>query len=297
MSGRVNWIRAAVVAGMLALVASSVVWAAPRPVNPAATSAALHGTVVKRNFWSYALQRKEHAVVYLPPGYSSAAGRCYPLIVFLHGVPGQPEDFVTEGFVARMDALVAARRVAPFVAVFPAGSAQPADDNEWADSAKVPDQRWETYVTQDVLAFADRWYRLTPGPQGRAVAGMSMGGFGATNIALHNRGTFAAAASWSGYFNANTPGVHDPDKAEGHAYSPMYYASRLNPPLRASHPALSFYVGAGDRFAAENAAFDRELTRLGVPHDYRVIAGAGHDWSLWVSQVSRELTFLRQNIK
>jgi enterochelin esterase-like enzyme len=293
----VKWIRVVAAAGTVALVASSVVWASPRPVDPQATSAGLHGTVVKRNFWSYALQRKEHALVYLPPGYASAAGRRYPLIVFLHGVPGQPEDFVAEGFVARMDALVASRQVAPFVAVFPAGSAQPADDNEWADSAKVPDQRWETYVTQDVLRFAERWYSLTPGRSGRAVAGMSMGGFGAMNIALHSRDTFAAAASWSGYFNANTPDVHDPDTAEGRAYSPMYYASRMNPSLRVSHPALSFYVGAGDWFAAENAAFDRELTRLRVPHAYRVIAGAGHDWSLWVSQVSREVTFLRQSLK
>ncbi|MDX6649267.1 MAG: hypothetical protein QOJ97_1218 [Solirubrobacteraceae bacterium] len=289
--------RTTAAAGLVALVASTVVWAAPHPVDPRATSAALHGTVVKRNFWSRALRAKERAVVYLPPGYARAAGRRYPLIVFLHGVPGQPEDFVTEGFVARMDALVAARRVAPFVAVFPAGSAQPADDNEWADSAKAPAERWETYVAQDVLAFAERSYRLTSGPAGRAVAGMSMGGFGAMNIALHNRDAFAAVASWSGYFNANTPDVHDPDTAEGRAYSPLHYASRLVVPLSASHPALSFYVGAGDRFAAENAAFDRELTRLGVPHAYRVIAGAGHDWSLWVSQVPRELTFLRQNIR
>jgi S-formylglutathione hydrolase FrmB len=187
--------------------------------------------------------------------------------------------------------------VAPFVAVFPAGSAQPADDNEWADSAKAPDQRWETYVTRDVLAFAARWYRLTPGPAGHAVAGMSMGGFGAMNIALHNRGMFAAAASWSGYFSANTPDVHDPDTAEGRAYSPLHYVSRLDPPLVAGHPALSFYVGARDRFAAENAAFDRELTRLRVAHAYRVHPGAGHDWSLWVSQLPRELAFLRSNLK
>lgn len=285
------------VAGMITLLASAVVWAAPRPVVPRATSAALHGAIFKRTFWSAALQRKERAVVYVPPGYTRSPGRRYPLIVFLHGVPGQPEDFVAEGFVARMDALVAKHRVAPFVAVFPAGNAQPTDDNEWADSAKVPDQRWETYVARDVLSFADRLYRLTPAPAGRAVAGMSMGGFGAMNIALHNRRTFAAASSWSAYFNANAPNVHEPDTAEGRAYSPMYYASRLNPPLTANHPALSFYVGSQDQFAAENAAFDRELNRIRVPHSYRVLAGAGHDWSVWVSQSARELAFLRRSLR
>jgi S-formylglutathione hydrolase FrmB len=77
-------------------------------------------------------------------------------------------------------------------------------------------------------------YRVEHRGSGRAIAGISMGGFGAMNIALHYRGTFAAVAAWSGYFDANTPRIHEPGTAEGNAYSPAYYARLLRPPLPAS---------------------------------------------------------------
>jgi S-formylglutathione hydrolase FrmB len=122
---------------------------------------------------------------------------------------------------------------------------------------------------------------------------MSMGGFGAMNIALHHRDRYAAVASWSGYFTANTPTVHDPNLAEGRAYSPQWYAGRLRPSLRSSHPAISFYVGSRDGFAGENRLFDGTLSRLGVRHSFRSVAGGGHTWSLWVSQLPGELRLLR----
>jgi enterochelin esterase-like enzyme len=282
-----------------ALAAAAAVLAdlAERPARSAAVErrvalAGLHGTLVRRTFRSAALQRTESMLVYLPPGYTAAGSR-YPLIMFLHGVPGRPADFVRHGFVSRLDALVAARSVAPFVAAFPAGSDRPEDDNEWADSAHEPGERWETYLAVDVVNFVQGHYRVSGR---RAIAGMSMGGFGAMNVALRHRRRFVAVAAWSGYFNANTPGVHDPGTAEGNAYSPAYYVPRMRPPLRSWHPALRFYAGSRDRFAGENTTFDRELTRLGVSHSFRVVSGAGHDWELWIGQLPVELASLTQSL-
>jgi enterochelin esterase-like enzyme len=53
-------------------------------------------------------------------------------------------------------------------------------------------------------------------------------------------------------------------------------------------------VGSRDRFASENAAFDRELAGLRVPHSFRAVPGAGHNWGLWIAQLPAELAFLSQ---
>jgi enterochelin esterase-like enzyme len=249
------------------------------------------GQLVTRTLWSAALQRQERVLVYLPPGYSGA-GKTYPLAIFLHGVPGRPEDFVTHGVVQRIDALISSGRIAPFVAAFPQGSDHPNDDNEWADSARRPGERWESYVANDVVAFVQSSYRVRTDRAGRAIAGASMGGFGAMNIALHHRDEFGVVESWSGYFNSNTPSVHDPASPAGRAYSPQLYAGALRPSLARWHPAIDFYVGSRDRFARENVAFARMLTRLHVPHRFRLVAGAGHGWPLWTPRVDGELGFL-----
>jgi enterochelin esterase-like enzyme len=249
------------------------------------------GQLVTRTLWSAALQRQERVLVYLPPGYD-AGSKTYPLAIFLHGVPGRPEDFVTHGVVQRIDALISSGRIAPFVAAFPQGSDHPNDDNEWADSARRPGERWESYVANDVVGFMQSSYRVRRDREGRAIAGASMGGFGAMNIVLHHRDEFGVVESWSGYFNANTPSVHDPASPAGRAYSPQLYAGALRPTLAAWHPAIDFYVGSRDGFARENVAFARTLTRLHVPHRFRLVRGAGHGWPLWTSRIDGELGFL-----
>ena len=145
------------------------------------------GQVVTRTLWSAALGRRERVVVYLPPGYAGARAARYPLVILLHGVPGRPEDFVTHGVVPHIDALMAAGRIPPFVAAMPAGGDRPTDDNEWADSDLRPSERWETYVARDVVGFLQSHYRVRRDAAGRAIAGESMGGFGAMNLALHHR--------------------------------------------------------------------------------------------------------------
>lgn len=262
----------------------------------ASTPAGLRGHLWTNVLHSAALGRQERVVVYTPPGYATARGRRYPLLLLLHGVPGRPEDFVDNGVVARIDTLISAGRIPPVVVAMPAGSNRPEDDNEWADSAREPRARWETFLAQDVIDFLDRAYRLRATRAARAIAGISMGGFGAMNVALHRRDEFAAVGSWSGYFNANTPSVHGMSPSEWARYSPQRYVPGLSPALAAQHPAISFYSGSGDSFHGENVAFDALLTRLGVPHRFALVNGAGHNWSLWSSRLDGELTFLARSV-
>jgi S-formylglutathione hydrolase FrmB len=251
----------------------------------------LHGHLFTRTLWSAALARRERLLVYVPPGYLGGRRR-YPVALFLHGVPGRPEDFLAHGFVDEIDAQMSSGRVAPFVVAFPQGGDRPTDDNEWVDSTQRPGERWESYLSNDVLGFVQSRFRIRPDAGGHAIAGLSMGGFGAMNVALHHRDQFGAVASWSGYFNANTPSVDAPATPEARAHSPQAYAPDLQPALAARHPAIDFYVGDRDRFAGENVAFHRLLTGMHVPHSFRLLRGQGHTWTLWTSQLDHELAFL-----
>lgn len=244
--------------------------------------------VSTQTLYSSALKRRERVLVYTPPGYAPAK-RSYPLLLLLHGVPGQPEDFVRLGAFAHAAALMRSGLIPRMVIAAPVGSDHLTDDNEWANSSVSPSERWETYVSRDVVRFLERRYSLMGTRAGRAVAGISMGGFGVANLALHHRGEFAAFSSWSGYFNSNTPTVHRPGSAAWRRDSPARYVSGLHPSLARWAPMIDFYVGSRDRFAGENRAFDRLLTRLGVPHTFNLIAGAGHSSSLWRAQLDTEL--------
>jgi S-formylglutathione hydrolase FrmB len=91
--------------------------------------------------------------------------------------------------------------------------------------------------------------------------------------------------------------VQRPGSALWRAYSPQLYAADLRPPLRADHPRISFYAGSHDQFAAENVAFDRRLTSLGVPHRFQLVPGAGHGWDLWSTHFDDELKFLARGLR
>lgn len=256
----------------------------------------LGGRVLRTSVRSAALGRRERVLVYTPPGYSASRTRRYPVVILLHGVPGRPEEFLDHGIVGRLDRLIAAGKIPPVIVALPAGSEHPEDDNEWADSEVRTSERWETFLASDLVHWLDAGFRTTARRAGRAIGGDSMGGFGAMNVALHHREEFAAGSSWSGYFNANTPSVHRPGSALWRAYSPQLYAGGMQPPLRALHPRISFYVGSRDQFARENVTFDRTLTSLGVPHRFQLVPGAGHGWSLWSAHFDDELKFLARGL-
>ncbi len=259
-------------------------------VAAAPLAAPLSGSLVTRRFYSHSLGRVVRVLVYTPP--TMKPGATYPLAIFLHGVPGSPETMSGLGIPQRLEALVAAGRSIPFVAAFPQGGDTDDQDTEWADSALEPADRWETYVQRDLVRYLQKRYPLTRRRTARAIAGLSMGGYGAMNIALHNRDEFGTVESWSGYFTSNTPSVFLPGSHAWDVYSPQLYAPDLSPSLRSDHPRISFYVGGADRFAEENARFHRLLRRLGVPHTFTLVPGQGHRRTLWVDELDPQITFL-----
>ncbi|HEY3612454.1 MAG TPA: alpha/beta hydrolase-fold protein [Gaiellales bacterium] len=268
----------------LALVLASV----SAPLGAAA--AAPRGSLVTRSVWSSALGHSVRTLVYLPPSYDPNGPRL-PTLYLLHGTPGTPDGLFALGVGDRLDSLIAAGAPAMIV-VAPSGGRRPDSDTEWDDAVADAGARWGTFVTRDLVRTIDADYRTQPTRAGRAIAGISMGGYGAINLALGHTGTYAIASSWSGYFVSNTPSVDGPHgSASWRARSPLLAVAARAPALRRQPVATSFYSGRADRFFGENVSFDRTLSQLGIPHRFRAVPG-GHDAAVWRAQMTTELRWI-----
>jgi len=225
--------------------------------------------------------RAQEVLVYLPPGYDSNPLRRYPVLYLLHGFPGRPLAFLeTVRVGVLVDELVGAKRMQPLILVMPFGSTSTFSDKEWANGV-LHDQGWETFVAQDVVASIDARYRTIPTAAGRALAGLSEGGYGALNIGLHHPGTFRVLESWSGYMRADAiPAIFGRSRSRLAYNSPSSYLPQAAAALRRSHVYVWFYTGSTDEFRRQNITFAALLRRYAIPHRFFVVPG-GHTWVAW----------------
>jgi enterochelin esterase-like enzyme len=216
-------------------------------------------------------------MVYLPADYA-AGPRRHPVIYFLHGLPAGPSSYTGFGYLAA--AARSIRRGA--IVVVPQGARSAHSDPEYLDWS--PHEDWPRAISHDLTRCIDRLYNTIPGRMGRALIGVSAGGYGALNIGLRHLRTFAVVESWSGYFAATDPtGSHllkfSSPSATRAAQVPS--GTALAHSLSRWPSLVAFYVGRSDRqFFAANQAFDRSLTASGIAHVYRTYPG-GHTHSLW----------------
>ena len=261
----------------------------PPPKDPAFVRAA--GTSEKIFVTSAALGgRRQEVDVYLPPGYAANPQERYPVFYLLHGFPGRPKG--TFLWTTRLgvveDVLLAKHLTQPVILAMPFGSTGTFTDKEWANGIR-PHEGWETFVARDVVRAIDAHYRTVATGSGRALGGLSEGGYGALNIGLHHPGEFRVLESWSGYELAdNLKSIFDGKRRLLDDNSPMVTVKQAAPSLRRAHTYVWFYSGSDDSLRAQNAAFARELTRLGIAHQYLLIRG-GHNWALWRGNSGRAL--------
>jgi enterochelin esterase-like enzyme len=253
--------------------AGIVVLAGALATATAAALAARSERTQDTSFHSRALGGTLHYEVYLPTGYATS-GKRYPVVYFLHGLPSSGTAYQAAGFVE--SALDQYDDHAILVA--PQGARWNEPDPEYVDHG--PGDRWETAIAGELVKVVDSRYRTIATRGGRALSGLSAGGFGAMHIGLAHLSEFSVVESWSGYFHPTDPtGTKALDLGAENDVHRQLLATKST--LRALHTFVAFYVGSGDsRFVAENRQLNLELTRAGVPPVFRVYPG-GHDQRLW----------------
>lgn len=252
----------------------------PPPSDPAFVSA--KGTTVRLYVASAALGgRRQPVDVYLPPGYGSSPLRRYPVFYLLHGFPGRPGAFlqtVRMGVVE--DVLLARKRIRPVILVMPFGSTGTFTDKEWVNGIRAH-EGWATFVSRDLVRAIDARFRTIRSASARAIGGLSEGGYGAINIALHHPREFRVVESWSGYQQADPiRSIFGHDQARLTANSPLLQVGHTATALRTARTYFWFYSGSGDQLLGQNRRFAAALQRLSIPHRFLVRRG-GHNWALW----------------
>jgi putative tributyrin esterase len=241
--------------------------------------------------------------VVLPADYrqDSSKQTRYPVLLLLHGLGGSANDWVSER--ARLADHASAHRL---IIVVPEGR-----DGWYTDAASVPADKFESYFIQELLPDVERRFRTLARREGRAVAGLSMGGYGSLKFGLKHPEKFALAASMSGALAAASwlPSEHLPDfvrpslaRVYGAADSPVRAANdifrlvrELTPERAAALPYLYLDCGTEDFLIGNNRDFSALLLERKIPHEYRQLPG-GHTWPYWDRQVQEILKLAGQRL-
>jgi enterochelin esterase-like enzyme len=221
-----------------------------------------------------------HFAISLP---ADAGTRRYPVLYFLHGLPGSDGSY-TSWPVALDDAL--GPLASEVILVAPQAARAGDTDPEYLDEGAGRD--WADGIAVDLPRYVDAHFPTIASRAGRALVGVSAGGYGAVDLGLHHLGEFSVIESWSGYFEPTTPdGRHRLELGTAAAdarASAFTQIPSLRARFRAAPTFLGFYVGRGDeRFLADNRRFHRALLAAGVPHTWGIYRG-GHQVSLWLGE-------------
>lgn len=255
-------------------------------------SPAARAPYVDEAFASASLGRTMAYRVLLPPDYNSASNTSYRVLYLLHGLGGGYLDWST-----RTDLATFARAL-PLIVVMPEG------DNSWYTNAAQDGPRFEDYIADDLILDVERKYRVIRTNGGRAIAGLSMGGYGALKIALKHSGSYAAAGSFSGAFPITDPGYADlfpserdhierifgPPGDPTRAANDIFSIAERAP--TAAAPPLYFDTGTTDRIAlAGSRRLAEILQRRGYRYEFHEVPG-GHSWEYWNRSLRRFLPWL-----
>jgi S-formylglutathione hydrolase FrmB len=137
--------------------------------------------------------------VILPVGYDPSAETRYPVLYLLHGGAGQYTDWSNEGAIE----LTAPY---PLITVLP-DAGRSAWYTDWYNNGAGGSPMWETYHVRQLIPWIDGHFKTVGTRAGRAIAGLSSGGFGTMSYASRNPDLFVAAAAFSGALDTNTPPV------------------------------------------------------------------------------------------
>jgi S-formylglutathione hydrolase FrmB len=146
-----------------------------------------HGT--DRRIWSPALGQARDLYVYLPPGFDP--NRRYPLMFWLHGFAQDEHSFLHD-VAPQIDKAIACGRLPPMIVAAPDGSLKGRACLFSAGSFFLNTEagRFEDYLIQDVLGFVLQHYPVCPEREAHILAGVSMGGGAAYNLAFKYRDFF-----------------------------------------------------------------------------------------------------------
>lgn len=246
------------------------------------------------SFYSADVHDTMKVVVLLPSNFDSS--RSYPVLYLLHGYGGDQNDWTKKTDLVQYTAGL------PLITVMPEAK------NSWyVNSQTNPKARYEGYMMHDLPRFIEKHFQIDTARQ--AIAGLSMGGYGALMLALRHPGKFLFAGSLSGaitipqiidsvlsnpHFSMGKPqrGIFPnivrtfgkDNKKFREEHNVFYLLSHDKP---SSVPYLFIAQGIQDQFKEFLPADHRFIDSLrvrGVRYEYHELPGQ-HSWKFWNEEV------------
>jgi len=177
---------------MMLIGALTLAWMAvqAQPASRTPVAAPIPDGLQTVEFYSPAVERTMKYDIVLPPGYEDSDER-YPVLYLLHGYM---QNYTVWG--RNLGAAFYARNLGELILVMPDAG------NTWyinyAQSSEGHKDNWEDHIIEDVIGHVDANFRTLAQREGRAIAGLSMGGFGAFALALRHHEMFISMGSSSG---------------------------------------------------------------------------------------------------
>ncbi|NLJ44686.1 MAG: esterase [Bacteroidales bacterium] len=238
-----------------------------------------HGSVTRRWYNSPSLGMTRRITIYTPAGYETGK-ESYPVLYLLHGMGGDEEAWINLGRTSQiLDNLIAQGKALPMIVVMPNGNvAQEAAPGEsslgfYKPTMQLPNTMDGKYEETfgDIIKFVESNYRVIAKKSGRAIAGLSMGGYHSLHISRYYPNTF----DYVGLFSAAiTP--------DAKVVSKVYDNFDATLKQQKDNGYKLYWIGIGktDFLYKYNAEFRKKLDDIKMPYEYRESEG-GHTWTNW----------------
>ncbi len=237
-----------------------------------------HGDLLTLTYHATALGTERRVFVWTPPGYNGQ-GEPLPVLYFYHGFGDTGLSAVDQGRVPQMmDNLLAEGKIKPMLVVIPDTETDIAEATP--ENFPPQDRRKNFYplnanaadreLMEDIIPLVSARFNVRQDASGRALAGLSQGGYQALYSGMHHLDHFGWLATFSGVTTATVPD-------EGITRQ-LTQAQNVNKALK----NFTVVVGEKDSVTGKDiAGLKTELEKEGVKFDYKMYPDLGHEMDVW----------------
>lgn len=233
----------------------------------------------------------------LPPSYDAMPGKRFPVLYFLHGLGADQSFLASSGASSVIEDAWAQKRLGEFVIITPQG------ENSFYINSRDGHILYEDFFIREFVPQMERRFRLAGGRAGRAIGGISMGGYGALRFAFKYPQMFTSVAVHMPALMEQLP------RGSGSVGLTAFLGSAFGSPLNerfwrentpfifarsAKLQGLKIYFDCGEQdnygFDAGTRQLDKLLTDRHVAHESHIYPG-GHNWQYVAQHLDESMLF------
>ncbi len=230
--------------------------------------------------------------------YENSSPR-FPVLYLLHGLFGRFDNWLTN------------TKIIEYAAEFSLAVVCPEGGDGWyTDSLHLENHFYESYILEELIPAVERRFNIGQSRKKRAIAGLSMGGYGAFKFAFRRPEMFCFAASMSGAFHAaeisganrwaelqNSIHAVFKEDASLRAETDLFQIIEDHSVEQLTKlPFFYFDCGTDDSFLPVNIRLAKAFRQRGIAHEFNCFPG-GHDWDYWNTQIKNILQTAEKFLK